>query len=1038
MAALCYALDQPSDSSAFPDASPLTTAKVSVTVSVSVSVSVSASVSSMTAANLPAADNSTSTEAANLATLTAASSKLAAESLNKKGFSSRPVSTLSGNSMTSVDDSHEGSDRMPDTQDSFSAMPTPRNTFLSPPTGINIVDADAAPSASLASPTKPDWNSKQHQAQLQQLLEQNGVPSEGAVPANAATAASAQPKMTPAAATAANGSDSKPAKAPLLPPLPATPAYDDSYCLLAQPTSHRAYYPSSRQAAISQLRQLAGTTGTASDRKKAAENTAYNLPPLLAPPVDALAQLEMALIGVLERRSVPNRTHVFRTHRGSGAGSAAPSTSATDIGNAAASSSSASADKATRRKQRMSMMSAGQVGVGGADDKRSTRSRMSIITSEITSSLSSSGTPYGELNAHIDRLTACISKLQAATADSGNDRLHGSSKPASITGVPSMPMHRRQSSIGSLGSKSFASAKSAVGSLTVADVPMPLISDSQLAKNAASQSRLPPVNESVNVEDQTDSNFISRPRSSSRASAVSGNSTDSRRRTTAMEKPPKPVQYPSLFGFAVIPKGQQQQQQQQQQALSGTTGSFHSSHSDSANSQASGGKSQLALGIVDSVTMQDVDRLPLFASKPTSKSSISSAISAPAITVREITPASRLALWINVHSSTDTAKTSLWRRKQWQRRFAIFAGNVLYLYKSSSPAATALTAIKLTSQTIVCVNDSFQGRTWVIEVTLPLGSEPQNAMAPVTPQSWYLQTEMRNEMITLLKQLKGAVNDLQVQPDVERKEEERLRDRRRKQRKEAKTKTDVCPWEVEEFSEGGSTGERSDYNSDESDGSAEAGSRGMFRIPDSELFPSDDDEPIVDAKRLAEYSMGGAPRGERPPRLNTNGGNGYTGTGGIAEWGAHRLQMPYSPTHVSGHNPTKARSFSTDPSAGRRPSLADALAPPPSAIQEFTPVPQYSPISSPYAPPMTVRSRSGGGIVSGSSAMRNSMMFKADASALIDQMFASASRELSNSSANEAGNPGSPMNQNSSVGDGGKPGVAVGSGGSLFAVREED
>ncbi|KAJ2537011.1 hypothetical protein IWW35_006618, partial [Coemansia sp. RSA 1878] len=131
-----------------------------------------------------------------------------------------------------------------------------------------------------------------------------------------------------------------------------------------------------------------------------------------------------------------------------------------------------------------------------------------------------------------------------------------------------------------------------------------------------------------------------------------------------------------------------------------------------------------------------------------------------------------------------------------------------------------------------------------------------------------------------------------------------------------------------------------------------------------------------------ERAEGG--RGTRPARLQIAD---YTGTGGIAEWGAHRLQVPYSPSTATGMHPTKTRSFSSDPSAvtGRRPSLADVLAPPASAVQEMTPIP-HSPHTSPQTPPQVLR---GQGAASG---VRNSMMVRADATQLIDQMFASASR----------------------------------------------
>ncbi|KAJ2395834.1 hypothetical protein GGI05_001398, partial [Coemansia sp. RSA 2603] len=102
------------------------------------------------------------------------------ESDQKKSFSSRPVSTISGNSMTSVDDSQEPTGKQMESQDSLSAMPTPRNTFLCPPTGINLPDSEPSQaSASQPSTSILDWGSAQHRQQLQMLLEQKGNLQEG-------------------------------------------------------------------------------------------------------------------------------------------------------------------------------------------------------------------------------------------------------------------------------------------------------------------------------------------------------------------------------------------------------------------------------------------------------------------------------------------------------------------------------------------------------------------------------------------------------------------------------------------------------------------------------------------------------------------------------------------------------------------------------------------------------------------------------------------------------------------------------------------
>ncbi|KAJ1723102.1 hypothetical protein LPJ53_002543 [Coemansia erecta] len=961
----------------------------------------------------------------NFDTLRGAPPKLE-DSDKKKSFSSRPVSTISGNSMTSVDDSQEPAGKQMETQDSLSAMPTPRNTFLCPPTGINLPDSEPTQTSVTQSPTAiPDWASEQHQQQLQMLLEKKGIPQEGS------RHSSAHEERR----------------------VPTAPSYDDSYCLLSQPESLVGYGLDSREAAIAQLRRLA-----CADRRGAAAPEAH-VPPLLAPSVDALSCLEDALMGVLARRSVPNRTLAFRGQKGGGAGFSATSTSATGIGSSA--SILSAAGKSSRRKQRMSMMSGGQDGSAGgavADDRRSTRSRVSVMSGDLANGLSLGATPYSELNAHMERLTACITRLKvAASPDSA-----GLAKPPG-GGTSRPPSHRRQSSVGSLGAKSFSSAQSVLGVPMGSEStppPVPMHPDAMQLKSP-SHTRLPPVNENPSMEDAASAGAAAddaiRPRSSSHASVVSGASTESRRRIVVNEVP-KSSQYPNLFGHSVLPTiDSQERPPTKPTAPSVAAASIHSSHSESSQTS---GRALQAVPFGEPVSPPEFDRASSVLSKPMSKSGIgvgpsaggssgsnsSSAAkvaNAPAITVREITPASRLALWLNMHSTVEVSKPSLWRRKQWHRRFAIFAGNVIYLYKSSSPAATALSVIRLNPHTIVCVNDSFQGRSWVIEVTQPpLSIDSQTPSSPAlsftssaggplaqTPQSWYLQTEMRSEMITLLKQLKGAVSELQVQPDVERKEEERLRNRRRKQRKEAKTKTDVCPWEVDEFTGAPSSSEASDY-SDCSDDDYHASAQGMYRIPDEDLYPSEDEVSAMqldDSKRLEAYSMGGNAKSTRPAMLNVSD---YTGTGGIAEWGAHRLQVPFSNSaHAPGSNPVKLRSFSTDPSAtsgGRRPSLADALAPPPSAMQELTPVPRYSPATSPKTPP-AVTSRSRSILGSGFSAMRNSMMLRSDASALIDQMFASASRELSGSADSQKGRNGSLVSPGSKS-----------DGTSLFVVREED
>ncbi|KAJ1857080.1 hypothetical protein GGF49_004938 [Coemansia sp. RSA 1853] len=833
---------------------------------------------------------------------------------------SRPVSTSSGTSVASVVDPPDNitvstKAKLAESLDSFSTMPTPRNTFLTPPTGINLTDKGAYLTSATGASGQPSpvWDSKQHQEQLQKLIEQKGILCDSSANTDSEKSTESQHSHQNQVAS-----------------------YDDSYFLLNQPASADDG-PQSREAAISMLQRLASA-----DTRRMQYPAIVNMPLPLAPPVEALVELEDALMSIVSRRQIPNCTLVSCLAKG-GAGSFPAITGATIAGSAA----SPCTDKPARRKQRLSMMS-GEHDGGGADDKRSMRSRASVISSEIAASISAGMTPYMDLNGHIERLTACISRLQPVAAEN--------SSPLPIA-------HGRQGSISSvsIGARPITAAASTQSLITP---PLPSY-DENIARQYLN-ARLSPVTESPVI---AENNRPIRSRSSSHLSAVSGTSTESRRRIMVGEVLTS-AQYPNLFGTSIaeVPVGGKSPVQMQQSPTMPT----HSSGSGSIYSQdSSDGRSQTVPAVMPGY---DSPRALSVISKPGSKGSGSPSLSSPAVSVRDITPAGRLALWIQLHTTAESLKSTLWRRKQWHRRFMIFAGNVLYLFKSSAPAATALAMVRLTPSTIVCVNDSFHNRSWVVEITHPATSSDGQLAAGIlslVPQSWYLQMEVRSEMIVLLKQLKVVIGELQVQPDVERKEEERLRNRRRKQRNAPK-KTDVCPWEVDEFSDGGSAGSEAD---------AIGGNRmsqgvgGLYRIGDDELYSSDDGEASGQPLERAE-----GVRGTRPARLQIAD---YTGTGGIAEWGAHRLQVPYSPSAATGMHPTKTRSFSSDPSAatGRRPSLADVLAPPASAIQEMTPIPH-----SPQTPPQVLR---GQGAAPG---VRNSMMVRADATQLIDQMFASASR----------------------------------------------
>ncbi|KAJ2611678.1 hypothetical protein H4S08_003047 [Coemansia sp. RSA 1365] len=914
-----------------------------------------------------------------MATLDAPSTKPVA--LKQLAFSSRPVSTSSSSSAASVVEptattvapAITTNNKLQESSDSFSSMPTPRNTFLTPPVGISISDKGSGASGATAvqnQPQAPNWDSEKHHYQLQALLKQNGASHEISFDRRPSLAAlQLQHKQSVAK------------------PMPLSfAAYDDSYCLLNQP-SDSGDGPRSRDAAIEMLRSLASK----GDRSSAAGSSPVSDIPLsLAAPLEAITQIEDALVAIVSRRQLPNRTQTHYSANG-GAGSPTTTTGATGPGS--------EAGKAARRtQQRFSTMPAE---VDSSEDKRSMRGRTSAMPGEIAAVLAAGTTPYIDLNGHIDRLTACISRLQLASPDAVAFKA-ASIKAASMASLQPRASHTRQGSISSYLGSNFTAE-------TLPPPPMPAYYD--LNQRRPSLARLSPVSESPAIDETAQHKEPTRSRSSSHLSAVSGASTESRRRIMVSGELTS-AQYPNLFGSSISDMAAPEKSQQQSPLASAK----QSTHSESIHSQDSSenrGRLSPAFNLRDILPAQDSQRPSSIMSKAMSRSSASAALNAPSVLVRDITPASRIALWLYMHTTVESSKSTLWRRKQWQRRFVIFAGNVLYLFKSSSPSATALSTIRLRTNTIACVNDSFHNRSWVVEVTQLLHIQEQSesqsqqtqstsVVLPSVPQSWYLQTETRNEMIVLLKQLKAAIGELQVQPDIERREEERMRNRRKTQRKEARNKSHVCPWEADEFSDGGSVATDGELDGT-GDSHALPGNKGFYRIPDDELFSSDDDgrcqlladqhtKSAGNALNLESYSLAGGIRGSRPARLEINN---YTGTGGIAEWGAHRLQMPYSPAPSSaGMDPVKMRSFSADPSAvtDRRPSLADVLAPPSSAMQELTPIPHYSPEVSPQTQPQVLCNRSLR--TNTDPAIRNSTMIRSDATALIDQMFASASREF--------------------------------------------
>ncbi|KAJ2801896.1 hypothetical protein H4S07_004816, partial [Coemansia furcata] len=575
-----------------------------------------------------------------------ASSKLSSPEKKKKDFS-RPVSTSSGNSMVSAVEIQESSSRIAvDSHDSLSTMPTPRNTFLYPPTGINLADKGPPQSGTgaLAGLPMSDWDSDQHQRQLQLLLEQRGVPGEAGAD-------------TDVDADMNERSDAL----PLQLQAPVLPSYDDSYYLLNQ-TVLAIDGPESRDEAVVLLQRLATSLDRTSSGTRRPQTYFYDLPSMLAPPFEALGQLEEAISGIVTRRQVPNRTHVYHTQR-SGAGTLLASGATS--GASAAAAAAIAAGKAARRRQRMSLMSAGQDssnggGGGGGDDKNSMRSRTSIASGDIAGSLIASTGPYADLSGHMERLTACISRLQPTSLDSsGGSVKTGSARTPSISGglppppQPPLPAnaHKRQSSVSSIGAKSLSSVQSVTAaSLTTTDsTPPPPLDTHQVRVNQPP--RLSPVTEHSPVDENGDASELIRPRSSSHASVVSGKSTESRRRIAVTEVPTS-AQYPNLFGSSV-PDGSLSDRNQAPQSPTVAAPSVNSGRSESSYSHSSSSHKQQSSPPPmpqylshrrEPSFSQEFSISQSIALKSTSRSSVIVPVSAPAVSVRDITPASRLAL----------------------------------------------------------------------------------------------------------------------------------------------------------------------------------------------------------------------------------------------------------------------------------------------------------------------------------------------------------------------------------------------------------
>ncbi|GES90430.1 hypothetical protein GLOIN_2v1605194 [Rhizophagus clarus] len=86
--------------------------------------------------------------------------------------------------------------------------------------------------------------------------------------------------------------------------------------------------------------------------------------------------------------------------------------------------------------------------------------------------------------------------------------------------------------------------------------------------------------------------------------------------------------------------------------------------------------------------------------------------------------------------------------KSWKRRFFILAKNTLYCFKSSDLNSPLLDQFELTSDSVVCVSDAFNGKSWVLQVSKSNHSNQK---------SWYIQADNVDDMKVWLTELKSTV-----------------------------------------------------------------------------------------------------------------------------------------------------------------------------------------------------------------------------------------------------------------------------------------
>lgn len=105
--------------------------------------------------------------------------------------------------------------------------------------------------------------------------------------------------------------------------------------------------------------------------------------------------------------------------------------------------------------------------------------------------------------------------------------------------------------------------------------------------------------------------------------------------------------------------------------------------------------------------------------------------------------------------------------KSWKRRYFILAKNTLYCFKSSDNNSPLLELFELTSESVVCVSDSFNGKSWVLQVGKSNHSNQK---------SWYIQADNVEDMKFWLTELKSTVVKCNHAPETPKSADKLLYD----------------------------------------------------------------------------------------------------------------------------------------------------------------------------------------------------------------------------------------------------------------------